>query len=89
MARAVASLARQDRPRREPAHVSAPNGTSAAAPSKFLRFRAVHERTGLSRSTIWRLERVGAFPRHRRLSANAVGWVEEEIDGWMLSRAAA
>jgi prophage regulatory protein len=41
-------------------------------PLKLLRFPAVRDRTGLSRSTIWRLERKGAFPRHHRISANAV-----------------
>jgi prophage regulatory protein len=53
---------------------------------KFLRFDTVRDRTGLSRSTIWRLERRGEFPRHRRISMNAVGWVEDEIDEWMLAR---
>jgi len=57
-------------------------------PLKFLRFHAVRDRTGLSRSTIWRLERRGEFPKHRRISANAVGWVEQEINEWMLGRAA-
>jgi prophage regulatory protein len=56
-------------------------------PLKFLRFHAVRDRTGLSRSTIWRLERRGEFPKHRRISANAVGWVEQEINEWMLGRA--
>ena len=37
---------------------------------------AVRDRTGLSRSTIWRLERRGTFPMHRRISLNAVGWLE-------------
>ena len=53
---------------------------------KLLRFPAVRERTGLSRSTIWRLERDGDFPRHRRISANAVAWVEEEVMRWIYSR---
>jgi prophage regulatory protein len=53
---------------------------------KLLRFPAVRERTGLSRSTIWRLEREGAFPRHRRISANAVAWVEDEVLSWIQSR---
>jgi prophage regulatory protein len=56
-------------------------------PLKFLRFHAVRDRTGLSRSTIWRLERRGEFPNHRRLSTNAVGWLEQEINEWMLARA--
>jgi prophage regulatory protein len=53
---------------------------------KLLRFPTVRERTGLSRSTIWRLERLGAFPRHRRISANVVAWVEEEVTGWIHSK---
>ena len=55
-------------------------------PLKLLRFAAVRSRTGLSRSTIWRLERRGAFPRHRRISANAVAWVDEEINDWIRSK---
>jgi prophage regulatory protein len=53
---------------------------------KLLRFPAVRERTGLSRSTIWRLEREGDFPRHRRISPNAVAWVEDEVLSWIQSR---
>jgi prophage regulatory protein len=57
------------------------------APSfKLLRFPAVRERTGLSRTTIWRLERQGDFPRHRRISANTVAWVEDEVMGWIRSK---
>ena len=53
---------------------------------RFLRFPAVRARTGLSRSTIWRLERQGSFPRHRRISRNAVAWVEDEVTEWMRSK---
>ena len=53
---------------------------------KLLRFPAVRERTGLSRSTIWRLERHGDFPKHRRISANVVAWVEEEVMSWIHSK---
>ena len=60
-----------------------------SVPLKFLRFHAVRDRTGLSRSTIWRLERRGEFPKHRRISTNAVGWLEQEINEWMLARAKA
>ena len=44
--------------------------------------------TGVSRSTIWRLERSGAFPKHRRISANAVAWIEEEVNSWIQARVA-
>src|SRR5215471_2244961 len=56
---------------------------------KLLRFPAVRERTGLSRSTIWRLERRGAFPRHHRISANAVAWIEDDIANWIRSKVTA
>jgi prophage regulatory protein len=55
---------------------------------KLLRFPAVRERTGLSRSTIWRLERQGTFPRHHRISANAVAWIEDDIAKWIQSKVA-
>jgi prophage regulatory protein len=57
-----------------------------AAALKLLRFPDVRERTGLSRSTIWRLERQGAFPRHHRISANAVAWIEDDIATWIRSK---
>src|SRR5947209_713704 len=70
--------------------LSAATPSERALPSpaflKLLRFKAVQERTGLSRSTIWRLEQRGAFPRHRQISANAVAWVEEEIIRWITSK---
>ena len=55
-------------------------------PLKFLRFPAVRARTGLSRTTIWRLERQGEFPRHRRISKNAVAWAEHEVSDWICSK---
>ena len=73
-----------------PGAVSSPKTLDPARlerlPVKFLRFATVRERTGLSRSTIWRLERRGDFPKHRRISANAVAWVEEEVAHWIQSK---
>jgi prophage regulatory protein len=64
-------------------------GDAHGAALKLLRFPAVRERTGLSRSTIWRLERQGAFPRHHRISANAVAWIEDDIANWIRSKVTA
>jgi prophage regulatory protein len=71
-----------------PEEGSAPPALAAAVARsrRLLRFPAIRERTGLSRSTIWRLERRGAFPRHRRISANAVAWLEEEVELWIGQR---
>jgi prophage regulatory protein len=60
---------------------SPPNGL------RILRTKEVCRRCGLSRATIWRLERAGKFPTRRHLTDCLVGWLECEIDGWISSRA--
>jgi prophage regulatory protein len=62
------------------------NGDPANGPLRFLRFPAVRARTGLSRTTVWRLERQGDFPRHCRISTNAVAWAEHEVADWIRSK---
>lgn len=42
--------------------------------------------TGLSRVTIWRLEREGRFPARVQLSCNRVGWYGNEVQDWIKSR---
>ena len=56
---------------------------------KLIRLRQVLALTGLSRGTIYRLERAGSFPIRRRLSPNCVAWIEQEIATWIESRPAA
>ena len=53
---------------------------------RLVRLGEVLERTGLSRTTIWRLERSLEFPRRRRLGLRAVGWLSSEIEEWVLGR---
>jgi predicted DNA-binding transcriptional regulator AlpA len=55
---------------------------------RMLRYRDVCKKIGVSRTTVWRLERSGGFPPRRQLSANVVGWVESEVDAWLVTRAA-
>jgi len=45
----------------------------------------VQRLTNLSRTTRWRLEREGKFPRRLRLSGNRVGWRADEIQAWIES----
>ena len=54
--------------------------------NEFLRWPRVRQLTGLSRSTVWRLEKNGQFPARRKLSANSVGWSLIELQAWMQSR---
>ncbi len=42
--------------------------------------------TGLSRSTRYRLERSGLFPRRCQLSKNSIGWFEKDVRDWLYSR---
>ena len=57
------------------------------APSiRFLRCPEVCARTGLSRTTLWKLERHGQFPTRRVLTANTVGWLASEVEEWIITR---
>lgn len=42
--------------------------------------------TGLSRSSIYRLEALGQFPLRVKLSESASGWRSDEISQWIDSR---
>jgi prophage regulatory protein len=53
---------------------------------KFLTIKQIMNMTGLSRTTIWRLERDTEFPKRRQLGLRRIGWVESEVLGWMESR---
>lgn len=44
--------------------------------------------TSLSRPTIYRLIKLGKFPRQIRLSENAVGWDIGEVNCWIQQRKA-
>jgi prophage regulatory protein len=46
----------------------------------------VYEETGLSKSTRWRMEKVGDFPKKIQLSPRTVGWRAEEIIRWCKDR---
>ena len=52
----------------------------------ILRTAAVIRLTGLSRTTLSRLERQGEFPARVRLGLNSVGWKEEEVARWIDAR---
>lgn len=48
----------------------------------------VRQKTGLSDSTIERLEKAGLFPQRVRLNpyGRSVGWNSDAVDEWLLSR---
>lgn len=53
---------------------------------RILREKAVGERTGLSRTTRWRLVRKNKFPAPIKISDHAIGWIEYQIDEWVEER---
>jgi prophage regulatory protein len=55
-------------------------------PAAILRLRDVIKITGLARSTIYRLDSQGAFPRRVHLGIHSVGWYAEEVSTWLESR---
>ena len=50
---------------------------------RFLRLPAVLERTGLSRSTLYRRISQGTFPKQVQISLRCAGWRESAITEWM------
>ncbi|QAT15997.1 AlpA family phage regulatory protein [Brevundimonas diminuta] len=42
--------------------------------------------SGLSRTTVWRLQKTGDFPASVQVSPNRVGWWQSEILEWRRSR---
>ena len=50
---------------------------------RIVRLKTVLDRTGLSRSTIYRKINEGTFPRQIPISINGAGWRESEINRWI------
>ena len=68
-------------PQREPS-------TPATRRPIILQRPQVLERTGLSNTTVWRLQQRGDFPKPVQLSPGRVGWHERDVDNWVQSRRA-
>ena len=50
---------------------------------RILRIDTVLERTGLSRSTLYRKIERGHFPRQIKISERCAGWRESAVREWM------
>ncbi len=53
---------------------------------RIIRPKEIKAITGLSNTTIWRMEKAGTFPKRVRLSAGEVGWLNSAVATWMASR---
>jgi len=52
-------------------------------PDRIIRLNTVLNRTGLSRSTIYRKIAEGTFPAQLRISVHGAGWRESDINRWV------
>ena len=52
-------------------------------PDRILRLGAVLNRTGLSRSTLYRKIQTGTFPKQVRIATRCTGWRESAISEWI------
>ena len=59
------------------------NGPSV---DRFIGEAEIKKITSLSRSTRWRLERSGDFPKKRKISPNRIAWLESDILEWIEAR---
>lgn len=53
------------------------------ATDRIIRLRTVLDRTGLSRSTVYRKIAEGTFPSQIRISVHGAGWRESAINRWI------
>jgi len=51
---------------------------------RVIRLNEVKNKVGLSRSTIYRRIANGEFPKPILLGGRASGWIEDEIDEWLM-----
>jgi prophage regulatory protein len=58
----------------------------ANANFKVLRLPQVCEVTGLRRSMIYQLEAELRFPRRIKIGVRAVGWIQGEVQQWVVQR---
>ena len=56
---------------------------------RLLRLPEVIQQTGLKKTTLYDLQKEGVFPMRIQITANSVGWIEEEVNSWIAGRVAA
>lgn len=55
-------------------------------PTRILRMKAVCERSGLTRTSVYRAVERGELARPVRLGPRCVGWHEPEVEQWLSTR---
>lgn len=51
---------------------------------KLMRWEALKDKLGgLGRTTIYRMEKEGKFPKRIKISRNVVAWQEDQVNEWI------
>jgi predicted DNA-binding transcriptional regulator AlpA len=70
-------------------NLTTPNNTNLQQNvDALLRWPTVQQLTGISRTTAWRLEKLGQFPSRVRVSAGITAWRKSEILTFIQTRRA-
>jgi prophage regulatory protein len=59
------------------------------SPTTLLRLRDVQARTGIARTQLYSLAKLGNFPRPAKISERCSAWPASEVDEWIAARIAA
>jgi prophage regulatory protein len=79
----------QDADYARPMMVASPASCGSSNNLSILRLPDVMKRVGLKHASIYERMAAGSFPKQISLGARAVGWLEHEIDAWLISRISA
>ena len=52
----------------------------------LIRLEAVRARTGLARSTLYKMISTGDFPAQIKITEKAVAWASNEVDQWITKK---
>jgi len=53
---------------------------------KIIRLKEVILLTGLARSTVYKFIKAQGFPKQVSLGGRSVGWIESEIEAWIVEK---
>lgn len=54
---------------------------------RIIRWPELKTITGLARTTVWRREKLGRFPKKVDLGGGLIGWRSDEVEEWLMNPA--
>lgn len=57
------------------------------ANDRIIRLPEVLEKVGLKKSAVYKLIKDGDFPKQVKLGKHASGWIEADVQAWIMKRA--